>query len=314
MKKIVFVLVVLLFTAPALATVTIEANQIPDTNQVVITYFSDGNLPRGFGLDITISDGNIVDCIAAMEGVCTDSVRGFGIFPSTIIINDQIEPAVISDAGNPVSTIQPALGGFDTNGVTVELGSLYQEPNSPPLGTELDPIVLCTLVVTADANCIVRIKGNAARCGEGSPALGVVMEDVGEIPDVIFVDCNYIPPPPPDIGCIPSDHPDYAEWVLMGEPNSWCGSGRQCHGDADGAEELIGKNWFWVGFNDLTVFLSGFQQGYTDPETHPWIAADFDHAEELIGKNWFRVGFNDLNIFLANFQQGVVPDDCLDVP
>ena len=315
MKKIVFILVLLLFTAPALATVTIEANQIPDTNEVAITYFSDGNLPRGFGLDITISDGNIVKCIAAMEGECTDSVRGFGIFPSTIVINDQVEPAVISHAGNPVSTIQPALGGFDTNGVTIELGSLYQEPNSPPLGTESEPVVLCTLVVTADSNCIVRIKGNVGRCGEGSPAYGVVMEDVEEIPNVVFVDGNYIPPE--DEECIPSDHPDYDEWVLVGKPDSWCFP-KQCHGDIDGELEEFGRdNWVPVGLNDFNIFLAGYHKPDDDPDFDYWIAADLDHVAEEFGRdNWVRVGLFDFNVFLEYYHDADVdvPGDCQDVP
>jgi len=169
-KKIVFTLVLLLFTAPALAsTVTIDANQIPDTNQVEISYTSDGNLPRGFGLDITVTDGNIVACIPAMTvGECTTDDRGFGIFPSTILIDDAPPTPVILDVGTPVSNVQPALGGLDTNGITIELGSLYQEPNAPPSSG-----VLCTIVITK--SCIVRIAGNAGRCGESSPALGVVM-------------------------------------------------------------------------------------------------------------------------------------------
>lgn len=299
MKKIVFILVLLLFTAPALATnVTIDANQVGDTNEVVITYFSDGNLPRGFGLDITVTDGNIVACIPAMEGECTDSDRGFGIFPSTIVIDDTPPQAVIIFAGNPVSTIQPALGGLDTNGVTIELGSLYQEPNSPPLGTESDPIVLCTIVVTED--CIVRIKGNAARCGEGSPAYGVVMENPDEIPIVVFgiADVNIDDGPGP---CFPSDHPDYDEWVLVGEPNSWCYT-YQCYGDADGKQGGDPfSGYFYVEYADLNALIASWKKPTTDPAFD--ISADFSRSEDGDPfSGYFRVEYKDLNIVIANWK------------
>ena len=304
MKKIVFTLVLLLFTAPAWATVTIDANQlVPGSNEVVITYFSDGNLPRGFGLDITVTEGNIVDCIPAMGGECTDSVRGFGIFPSTIVIDEQATPPKIVFPGNPVSTVQPALGGFDTNGITIELGSLYQEPNSPELGTESEPIVLCTIVITK--SCIVRIAGNAARCGESSPAVGVVMEDWEEIPTVIFGDCNarY------DEDCFPSDYPAYDDWVAFGKPGCWCGSGhpdanpRQCYGDADGLAQgsaLFGYEY--VGTDDLAMLIDAWR--IKEPPKGPGISgnqicADFDHAQQ--GSTLFgfeRVGTDDLAIMI----------------
>jgi len=310
MKKIVFTLVLLLFTAPAWAatTVIIDANQVGDTNQVVITYevvLPDVNLPRGFGLDITVSDGNIVACIPYMAGECTADVgnRGFGIFPSTIVIDPAPPQAEIIYVGNPVSIVQPALGGLDTNGITIELGSLYQEPNAPPSSG-----VLCTIVITK--SCIVRIKGNAARCGEGSEPLGVVMEDETEIPNVVFGDANviYVEGPGP---CIPSDHPDYDDWVLLGEPNSWCNK-RQCHGDADGILNEYGRgNFAWVSNEDIAILVAGFREIYVDAATSPWIAADFDRRENEYGRgNFARVSTEDINILVAYFREPTVLDDC----
>ena len=285
MKKIVFILVLLLLTAPAWATVTIDANQVGDTNEVEITYVSDGNLPRAFGLDITVTDGNIVAVIAAMEGECTATVRGFGIFPSTIVINDQVTPPVISFAGTPLSTVQPALGGLDTNGVTIEAGSLYQEPNAPDLSG-----VICTIVVTK--SCIVRIAGNAARCGEGSPAYGVVMEDETEIPIVTFGDANVIIVEGPE-DCMSSDHPAYDDWVLWGKPDCWCYS-RNCRGDADGLK--IGP--FWVQAVDLNTMVAAYAKIDTALATVTnGICADFDHTK--IGP--FRVQAVDLNTLVSYY-------------
>jgi hypothetical protein len=111
--------------------------------------------------------------------------------------------------------------------------------------------------------------------------------------------------------CFPSSDPNYGQWCSVLKPTSWCNSNlRQCHGDADNAQEKIGKSNYWVGYNDLTVFLAGFQKTYTNPTACPWIAADFDHQQEKIGKTNYRVGYNDLNIFLANFQKTTVPNNC----
>ena len=296
MKKIAFVLAVLLVAAPAWADVTIDANQVPDTNQVEISYFSDGNLPRAFGLDITVTDGNIVACTPAMVGECNDPVRGYGIFPGTIQID---AGGYVTDDGTPDAPpgATGALGGLDTNGITIELGSLYEGANEPPLEG-----LLCTITVTE--NCTVNITGNAARCGMGSTARGVVMVDWTEVPLVTYVPGDVL------LDCFPTAHPDYDEWVAVGKPNSWCYK-RQCHGDADNAEELIGKYYYWVGFNDLTIFLDNWtdKAGATAA-----LQADFSHSEELIGKYYYRVGFDDLSIFLANWTDKLGSDpNCLDV-
>lgn len=320
MKKIVFVLVMLLFAAPALATtVTIDACDIGE-GQVEIWYTTDNNLPRAFGLDITVTDGNIVACTAAMEGECTATVKGFGIFPGTIDIDDTVTPPVVNNYGTPVApgTARGALGGLLTPGITLEMGSLYEGPNAPPSSG-----VLCTIVLDADEACTVNIAGNAARCGEGSEPMGVVMEDPGQAVTIIYVPGPYDPPG----NCFPSDHPDYAEWVAVGEPNSWCYP-RQCRGDATGTEDGdIKLGYFWVQEGDLGILISGWKQDgpllgdYVPGQA--WIAADFTHSEDGdIKLGYYRVQEGDLGILISHWKadavtQGddpAVPADCLDVP
>ena len=180
MKKIAFVLVVLLFAAPALALVTITAEQVGDTNEVNITYVTNGNLPRAFGLDVTVDYGVITACTPAMVGECTASVQGYGIFPGTIQIDGGGD---VTDDGTPVAPFDDpgALLGIDSNGITLEMGSLYVDGNEPDVSG-----VLCTITVSED--CTVSIAGNAARCGTGSVAKGVVMENPDEVPDVNYVE------------------------------------------------------------------------------------------------------------------------------
>lgn len=313
MKKIVFVLVVLLFAAPVLAEVVITAAQVGDTNQVTISYevtAPDVNLPRAFGLDITVSDGNIIACVPAMVGECNDFLQGYGIFPGTIQID---AGGNVTDYGNPVSDVLPALDGLDSNGITIELGSLYVGSNWPDASG-----LLCTITVTADCN--VTIEGNAARCGDGSEALGVVMENPDEIPLV-----NYIPGVVVlDIDCFPSAHPDYDEWVAVGKPPSWCYL-RQCRGDADDAMEgSIFIGYYYVGLDDLTALINVWKT--LEPPDGPGLTldelkADFSHSQEgSIFIGYYRVGLADLTKLIDNWKVLEPPNgpgmaaDCLDVP
>ncbi len=236
MKKIIFVLVVLLLAVPAWATtVTITATQVGTTDQVEIKYVSVGNLPRAFGLDITVTDGNIVACEPNMVGECTADVKGYGIFPGTIVIEAD---GTVSNDGTPVAPpgATGALGGIDTNGITIEMGSLYVDGNAPPLEG-----VLCTITVTK--SCTVKIAGNAARCGTGS-ALGVVMENPDEVIIETYVPGGVIIPSKclvvgQVVGGVLITQDMYDLWVVLGEPLSWC---YDCHYrcDTDGDCDVDG--------------------------------------------------------------------------
>jgi hypothetical protein len=111
--------------------------------------------------------------------------------------------------------------------------------------------------------------------------------------------------------CFPACHPDYTEWVSVGKPTWWCGL-RHCHGDGDDAQEKIGKTWYWVGYNDLTILGSNWKDLAGLPAAYQ---ADFDHADEKIGKTWYRVGYNDLMVLGSNWKdlKGSDPN-CLDCP
>lgn len=292
MKKIAFVLAVLLLATPTWAA-NISAEQVGDTNEVEILYdFSDANLPRAFGLDITVTDGNIIACTAEMVGECDADDKGYGIFPGTIVIDDD---GNVTDDGTPAAPAgaigtPPDNWGIGTAGITVEMGSLYEDTNAPAsVG------VLCTIVVTE--NCTVNIAGNAARCGEGSEALGVVMEDPTEvvIPEYIPGVVDII------VDCFDSAHPDYNEWVAVGKPECWCYK-YQCYGDADGMlnGDII-SGYARVKTADLNILIGAWKR----PEGHPDenLCADFDRKlNGDIISGFSRVKTDDLNILITNWK------------
>ncbi len=143
MKKILFVLAVLLLAAPAMAIdVTINVVQSTiDPCDVYITYVNIGGPNvRAFALDIWVDDGNILAIEDYNVGECIgDPNCGYGIFMGTIVIDGT---GVVTDDGTPVAELVDLPGdtlpGLDSNGVTTEMGSLYElgvVPGPPQSGT-----------------------------------------------------------------------------------------------------------------------------------------------------------------------------------
>jgi hypothetical protein len=302
MKKTILMLAVLVLAVPALAgNVTITAVD-EGSNVVRIGYVADANV-SAFGLDVTV-DAGVISAISDYNiGECTASVKGFGIFMGTIVID---ELGIVTDDGTPVAPNDApgALGGLGTSGITLEMGALYEDGNNPALtGT------LCR--VTVSENCNLTVAGNATRGN-------VVMEDTTQANLTgVTIPVGAAPE------CFPSGHPDYDEWKnVVGAPDCWCYT-RQCHGDDDNYAE--GKSGYWVSINDLTVLKDAWNKDFPTIEGQTstvetgtgvfvdveWICADFDHLPE--GKFDYRVGIEDLTILKKYWQNKIVVDpNCLD--
>jgi hypothetical protein len=108
-----------------------------------------------------------------------------------------------------------------------------------------------------------------------------------------------------------ADHPDYSEWIGVGEPICWCYH-RQCHGDTDGKPQ--GKQEYWVSTDDLDVLIAAWNKPFAEVDGQkvnniPLICADFDHQPQ--GKQKFRVSTDDLDILIANWNKANAPaPDC----
>jgi len=318
MKKIILVLVVLVFAAPAWADVVITAAQVGDTNEVVISFDAETetNLVRAFSLDIQLDDDANVLSVGNIN-------PDYYIFPGTIQIDTSTTPPTIN-YGTPVAEYgdlpSDTLPGLGSNGITLEMGSLYAPtgPGSPNAPDKSGDLLSIYVSKPADFQTCLTITGNVARAG----SKGVVMEDPDEDPTVSATGCCVDFPPEE---CY-YGQPDYDEWVLVGKPDSWCNK-RQCHGDADGnihGSPLFGE--YYVGAPDLSIFLSAWKvleppKGTGIASVPNGISADFDHqihGSPLFGE--YRVGAPDLSIFISNWKvleppKGPgIPDDCLDLP
>ena len=172
----------LIFAAPALVVVTITAIPEGDTGVVDINYVSDANV-SSFGLDITVTDGNIIDVNGYHVGECDGTTKGFGIFPASFFrVIDPCSPNWSDPDYTPVADPcdNGAKPGIDTNSITIEMGALYTDGNQPPLSGRL-----CKVHVTK--TCYLTVTVNPIRCGKtgGGQEAGVVMEDgTAVVPDL----------------------------------------------------------------------------------------------------------------------------------
>lgn len=290
--KIILAVFVLLFTItftvePARADVNITATQVGETNEVIISYdaTSETNLVRAFSFDIQLDN----DCnIVVVTGINAD----YYIYPGTIQI-DALGNVI--DYGTALAEYSDlpsgTLSGLDSNGVTIEMASLYSpvgpgSPNAPAKSGNLLSLKL------SKSTCLT-ISGNVARAG----ATGVVMEDPSEIVQVNFpgLVCVEFDGFPPCNYCMHCDHWAFQDWVYWGFPACWCYA-RQCRGDSDG----IKTGPFWVAIPDLNAFRLAFNKTDIVLDSIPnGICSDFDK----IKTGPFRVAIPDLNIFRLYFNK-----------
>jgi len=192
MKKGVLVLAVLMLAAPALGQEVI-ITCAADGNEVTVSYdMNDVNgLIRAVALDITVNNDAVITGVSGYKkGESVSGDKGYGIFPASfrdyIVVNVNGEVENWDDPNyKPLADPcdEGALGGLDTNGITVELGSLYYpvtpgSPNAPGTSGTL-------LKFTVDKDCDVTIEENAARGG-------VVMEDGSSAATILPSGCSVV--------------------------------------------------------------------------------------------------------------------------
>ena len=160
-KKIVLALVVLMFTAPAFAAVTISC--VNEGGGVVAIKYSvsgEASRIRAFALDFSVDSGTITDITDFNVGECNSLKKGYGIFMGSIMIDEQ---GNVTDYNNPVAPPDapddPCQLGSDK--ITVEMGSLYVDSNFPA-----DSGTLFKLHITPTKKCCyLTINTNALRGG-----------------------------------------------------------------------------------------------------------------------------------------------------
>jgi hypothetical protein len=285
MRKFSLILVIFVLAAPAWAVVTISVEPNTPGNSFNIVYdVNEGEKVRAFALDIYVDDDiNIVDVNDFHVGESDSDNPGYGIFPSNFA--QHIDPGgdpIDWDSedyiplGNEEDYPDDTLEGLDTNGITVELGSLYVGDNNDPC----DSGTLLRIILDANFPEVnhIGLELNQIRGG-------VVLEDPNDPVVVKLVGWNRcldggIADWPPGSGS------EYGDWVNYGRPSCWCYA-RQCRGDANNGIQGI----FWVYTQDLQIL----KDAYARPDTflpEGGICADFNHRPQAV----FRVYTQDLAV------------------
>ena len=182
MNKVVCVLVALIAGAQALADVDITC--VADGNEVTVSYevTNEPNLVRIFTLDITVDNGAKI-----VKMPLSSFNQHYSIYPGSIMINETT--GNIDDNGSPIAdrsqypqdspAYDGTLPGLGSNGVTVEMGSLYlNENDAPPWSGDLFQFYV-------DNDCTVSIAENAVR-------KGVVLEDASKTFNLNSLGCTVI--------------------------------------------------------------------------------------------------------------------------
>jgi len=158
MKKIFWVLAIVLIASPVWAGITIECQQTDDCNEVAITYDvddTDPNLPRSFALEISLSQEN-----GANIGEVTYVHPEFYVYPGSIVIAG----GQITDQGTPVAE-------SDASSMIIEMGSLYAAGDPCHTSPPAENGVLLVFNVQNDVDCHVNLAQNAIRGGVLLPEL-----------------------------------------------------------------------------------------------------------------------------------------------
>ncbi len=158
MKKIIFVLVVLMLTTSVWAGEVLItcAQDAPGDPNVTIGYVNTTGQPvRAFALNITVDGGAT---ISAVECLNSD----YYIYPGSIDIDDgEVEEggwgSCVCDAGDYDDT----LPGLDSNGVTIEMASLYAATDPEHTTAPADSGDL--LKIKVSGACCITIEGNVLR-------------------------------------------------------------------------------------------------------------------------------------------------------
>lgn len=170
MKKIIFVLTTLMLAAPVMAGVGICYNQAGGKVALKYDASAEAELVRAFALDITVEGATIT----GVEG----ANPSYGIYPGSIVIDE--DTGQVTNDGTPVADAgeyDGTLDGLGTGGVTIEMGSLYADGETPPAKTG----DIITLVLSGAASSVT-IAENVIRGG-------VVMEDPAVASNCTFGVC-----------------------------------------------------------------------------------------------------------------------------
>jgi hypothetical protein len=267
MKKVALALVVLAFTVPAMAAVTITSSLGTgvDANKVTIGYSTTGgDEVRAFALNVKVSD-KAFD-VNSVRPVGDPNHTDYWVFPGsmTFTVNGDGN-TVVANFGNPMAERDP-------NGGVVEMASLYAT-NDP-----------CHPSLPASSGSLCTFKFKRSPCGPDNKITvdvntpntkrgGVVLKDPNATASVTWPAQLVYPCGTPTPPC----------WACPGQP----------YGDANGDGTVSSK--------DLALLRKSWLMGISDPHGTGVgqynCCADFNHDNIVSSKDLAKLRQNWLGTF-----------------
>jgi len=310
MKKFCLALLVLAFSMPAIAgvTITIEKAPLPDVNAVLIKYVATEEV-RAFAVDVTVTDSALKTSRTLRQGLTRPAVddANYYVTPTNASFGDVGSPATyrLWNYGSPIAAA-------DGNGCTIEMASLYAN-NDPCVAHRFAPPLEGTLVKLfvdqtkrgADNAITVTVTGANAKRGGIVLKSGSTVAPTGLPASVVFqYDCmevgewkggNWI------------TNEIKSNWITAGNPSSWCHPGHFM-GDSNidcliDATDII---------DDAVGIVPAFGSAFGDDAYRPGCDYNDDlyvDASDILG--WtFDAQNNPLNGLLYGWGVGTVPAPC----
>ena len=243
MKKLLFLIALLMLVIPAQAAVNVTLLRVG--NEVTVRYavVSEPNLIRAMALDITVDSGAVIkaaptNMTTGAPPYATGAGADYRVYPGSAGIDINDTTGLVDDYGtmvaDPCDAPSDTKGGYGTNGVTIEAGSLYAptgpgSPNAPPSSGGVFKFWVCQ-------DCNITVAENTIRGG-------VVMED----PDYS-----------PTLNLPITVNVDIDKW----------GTCATCFGDATG-DGWVRTNDISMLVGMLTPYAPAYRILYTDPNYKP---------------------------------------------
>lgn len=286
--KSLMAIMVLVMAVPAMAVVNFTATDAGSGKLQIAYTTTDGDLPRGVALRVSLSDGAVVDTTVApvVDAAFNTFIDWAYSNPLNYAVGNGHPLAKATEAG--------ALAA-DASDFSICMGVLDQGGNQAAGPASSANLVTIQLKGTADTT--VTITGDTLR-GPASGVVGSVLSS--NLPLTVVVKLGA------PIECVKSTASFYNDWVKYGKPACWCYV-RQCRGDLDGKSALNKP----VTLVDLNTFKLAFNIGDAELAlVNNGICADLNHAAALNK----RVTLVDLNEFKKYFNTlvGSVPECALE--
>jgi len=285
MKRMMAILV-LVVAVPAMAVVNFTATDAGSQKLTIAYTTTDGDLPRGVAIRISLSDGAMLDFAAPV--VVDAAFNTFIDWAYSNPLNYQV------GNGNPLA-LATAAGALtaDAADFSISMGVLDQT-GKQLAGPASATLITIQLKGIADGGqTTVTCTGDTLR-GPASGVVGSVL--TSNLPQTVVVKGKVVP-----TDCVKTTASFYNDWVAFGKPNCWCYE-RQCNGDIDGKKfpnSAAGKP---VTTADLTIFKAAFNLTTADLAlVANGICADLNHAKFPNTATGKRVTTADLTTFKLYF-------------